>query len=252
MIIPTAEPFFFPGGPVGVLLVHGFTGSPKELRWLGEQLANQGYSVLGIRLFAHATDPNDIRRAIWADWLNSVEDGYHLLKDSTNNIVVAGLSMGGILTLLFAARHPLSGLIAMSVPYEMPPDPRLPYLKILWPLISSVPKDEPDWRDPSLEEDHIHYPQYSTKAIMQLLDLMAEMRTALPQVTAPTLLINSSGDATVPPTHMDQIYQRLGSSDKSRLLVENSGHVITRDLEKSRVAEAAIHFIERVTTPTHE
>lgn len=246
MIIPTAEPFFYPGGTVGVLLVHGFTGSPKELRWIGEQLAHQGYSVLGVRLAAHATQPDDILRAIWEDWLTSVEDGYHLLKGASSKIVVAGLSMGGILTLLFGSRFDVSGLIAMSTPYAMPPDPRLRILKFLWPFIPTIAKDESDWHDPSLERDHVHYPRYATKAIIQLVSLMAEMRAALPLITAPTLLINSQNDATVPPDHMDQIYNHLGSQDKTRLMVENSGHVITRDLEKERVQEAIHQFIQRI------
>jgi len=88
MIIPTAEPFFFPGGPTGCLLVHGFTGTPKEMRWLGEYLASRGYSVLGVRLFAHATYPEDMIRARWYDWLASVEDGWHYLSGLTQQIFI--------------------------------------------------------------------------------------------------------------------------------------------------------------------
>jgi len=102
-IIPTAEPFFFPGGQVGVLLVHGLTGTPKEMRWMGEYLAQKGFSVLGVRLAGHATNPDNLRKFRWQDWLTSVEDGYHLMKDSTQHVVVAGLSMGGALSLIFAA-----------------------------------------------------------------------------------------------------------------------------------------------------
>lgn len=250
MIIPTAEPFFYPGGTVGVLLVHGFTGSPKELRWLGEQLAHQGYSVLGVRLAGHATQPDHILRVTWEDWLASVEDGFNLLRGISSQIVVAGLSMGGILTLLFGSRFEVSGLIAMSTPYEMPPDPRLRFLKFLWPLVPTVPKDKPDWHDPSLETDHIHYPRYATKAVIQLVGLMGEMRRALPLITAPTLLINSLNDATVPTSHMDQIYKHLGCQDKTKLIVENSGHIITRDLEKERVLDAIHQFIQRVCRST--
>src|SRR3974377_2317290 len=76
---PPAEPFFFPGGPTGCLLVHGFTGAPKEMRWLGEYLAGQGHTVLGVRLAAHATRPEDMHRASWQDWVASVEDGWNLL-----------------------------------------------------------------------------------------------------------------------------------------------------------------------------
>ena len=77
-IISTAEPFFIPGGPVGCVLVHGFTGSPKEMRMLGEYLHQQGHSVFGVRLAGHATTMEDMIRSRRQDWLASVEDGYHL------------------------------------------------------------------------------------------------------------------------------------------------------------------------------
>ena len=79
-IIPGAEPFFFPGGSTGCLLVHGFTGTPKEMRAMGEYLHQRGFSVLGVRLTGHATRPEDLQRARWQDWLLSVEDGWQLLK----------------------------------------------------------------------------------------------------------------------------------------------------------------------------
>ncbi len=66
-IIPTAEPFFFPGNRTGVLLVHGFTGAPKEMRWMGEYLHGRGYTTLGVRLSGHATRPADMQRACWQD-----------------------------------------------------------------------------------------------------------------------------------------------------------------------------------------
>ena len=121
-IIPSAEPFFFPGGSTGVLLVHGFTGAPKEMRWMGEYLAQKGFSVLGVRLAGHATQPEDILRVHWQDWLTSVEDGYHLLKGVASNIVIGGLSLGGVLSLIFASRFEVAGVIAMSTIFELPPD----------------------------------------------------------------------------------------------------------------------------------
>lgn len=247
MIIPTAEPFFMPGGPVGVLLVHGFTGTPKEMRWMGEYLARQGYSVLGVRLAGHATHPDDLIRTRWQDWLGSVEDGYHLLKCVSEEIVVAGLSMGGILSLLFAARYPVSGLIAMSTPYELPPDPRMRYLNLIWRFIPTVPKGEPDWQDPTPAQDHIDYPHYTTRAIIELNALTMEMRSSLSDISAPALLIHSKKDGSVPYEHMGKIYSRIKSQDKQMFTVENSGHVIIRDSEKERVFEAAKAFIHRIS-----
>jgi carboxylesterase len=83
-IIPTAEPFFFPGKQttLGCLLIHGFTGAPKEMRLMGKFLAERGYTSLGVRLAGHATHPDDMIRTRYTDWLASVEDGYAMLRDS--------------------------------------------------------------------------------------------------------------------------------------------------------------------------
>lgn len=246
MIIPSAEPFFYPGGTVGVLLVHGFTGTPKEMRAMGAYLSTQGYSVLAPRLAGHATLPEDMVRLHWQDWLSSLEDGYQLLKGVSKHIVVAGLSMGGVLTLLFAARFEISACIAMSTPYELPRDPRLPLLNLLWRWVPRIPKDEPDWQDPAPAEDHVDYPFYPTKSILELNKLLSTMQAALPHVQVPTLLMHSKLDGAVPYESMEKIYTRLGSQHKEKLTIENSGHVLTRDLGKRRVFESADSFIRNI------
>jgi carboxylesterase len=246
MIIPTSEPFLFPGGSTGILLIHGFTGTPKEMRSMGKYFSDRGFSVLGVRLAGHATHPDDMLRVHWQDWMSSVEDGYHLLRGMTNEIVISGLSMGGVLTLLFAAQYKISGLIAMSTPYSLPPDPRMRFLPWLRLIMPRVPKGETDWQDPSPQDDHIDYPYYPTKAILELSALVTEMQAALPGITAPALLMHSRKDGGVEYKNMEKIYNHIGSLEKEMFTIENSGHVIVRDLEKDRVFEAAEKFIQRI------
>lgn len=248
-VIPTAEPFFFPGGRTGCLLVHGFTGTPKEMRWLGEYLSGQGHTVLGVRLAGHATQPEDMLRVRWEDWIASVEDGWRMLGDCTDRIVVMGLSMGGMLSLLFAAHYPVAGVAAMSTPHHLPSNPLLPYAEILSRVKPAMPKGPSDWRDQEAEKQHVDYPDYPTRTIAQLRDLLVEMRLELPQVKAPVLLIYSRGDATIRPEdrHVDQIYDALGSRDKQVVWVENSGHVITEDAERQEVFQAVGSFVARLS-----
>jgi carboxylesterase len=246
-IIPTAEPFFFSGNQIACLLVHGFTGTPKEMRPLGEYLARQGYTVLGIRLAGHATHPQDMLRTRWVDWLTNVEDGYDLLKGQTVHIFLAGLSMGGSLALLFASRIPVRGVIAMSTPYALPKDPRLPFLEWLAFIKPQVPKGEPDWQNPQAALDHVSYPFYPTRSLAELRDLLAEMRAALPKVSAPTLLVHSRQDKGVSPQNAESIYARLGCSQKQILWLENSGHIVTREPEQSRLFQAIHQFIQSHT-----
>ena len=249
MIIPTAEPFFFPGDRIGCLLIHGFTGAPKEMRWMGEYLAAQGHSVLGIRLAGHATQPADMLRMRWRDWVASVEDGYHLLSSFTDHIFAIGLSMGGVLALQFAAHHPLCGVVAMSTPYSLGNDPRLPYARYLHYIQPNIPKGPSDWQNPEAPKDHVDYPSYPTRAIAELRDLLIEMRASLPKIQAPVLLIHSHKDGGVAPANAEQIYAQLSTKDKTLLWVENSGHVVTREPDRQQIFEAAEAFIQRLAAP---
>ncbi len=250
VILPGGEAFLYSGGPVGCLVIHGFTGAPAEMRWFGGQLAQAGYSVVGVRLFAHATQPEDMFRARPQDWMASVEDGYHLLRGLSEQVVVMGLSLGGILALHFASRFEVRGVVAMSVPYIL----MAPWVKRIRPLLPAlsqfVPymdKGAPDWRDPRLADDHIEYPKHPVRAAASLVDMHVGMLRRLPLITAPVLMIASHGDATAPPWHTQTIFDRLRTADKQIVLVENSGHVITRDLERRRVVDAAAAFVRRVT-----
>ena len=123
-IIQTAEPFFFLGDSTkpACLLVHGFTGAPKEMRLLGELLNQHGYTCLGVRLTGHATTPEDMVRSRYTDWMASVEDGYHLLRGVSDRIFIIGLSMGGVLSLLMSSRLKVEGVAALSAPFSLPRD----------------------------------------------------------------------------------------------------------------------------------
>jgi carboxylesterase len=258
-LLPGAEPFFFPGNRTGCLLIHGFTGSPFEMRPMGEYLAGRGYTTLGVRLFAHATQPEDMVRATWQDWMRSVIGGWHLLQGACDRIYLLGLSMGGLLSLMFAAqpyaeRYPVAGVVAMSTPYALRPDPRLPYIKLLRWFMPRLEKGPNDFQDAQAAQTHVAYPYYPTRAIAELRDLVAEVQAALPEVKAPVLLVHSRLDTAngdIDPESMQHIYEQLGSQDKEMLWLESSGHVITRDQERERLFLAAGEFIERTTKIRH-
>ena len=242
-LLPTAEPFFFPGGKTGVLLIHGFTGTPKEMRWMGEYLNKKGLTVLGVRLFGHASQPEDMLRARWWDWVSSVEDGLNLLRGCTTSQCVVGLSMGGILSLIAAAQYPVKCAVAISTPYALPPDPRLKFIKVLQFLYPRVPKGESDFHNKAAEKDHIDYPFFPTRSILQLQKLLQEMTLGLANIKIPVLLIQSHGDHGIPAESMDRIYALLGTKHKEKLWVEDSGHVIVREPEREKVFKATLGFI---------
>jgi carboxylesterase len=248
LTISTAEPFFYPGGPIGCLLIHGFTGTPKEMTWMGEYLHQKGHTVLGIRLAGHATQPDDMLRVRWWDWVASMEDGLNLLKGCTQFQFAMGLSMGGCLALYAASHYPIHGTVAVSAPYAVPADPRLRFIKILKYFHPREYKgSDSDFHNKEAEKIHVDYPYFPTPAVIELSNLVAEMQKGLPDVKVPVLMFQSKGDKVINADSMQQIYDHLGTADKQMNWVEDSGHVIVREPERERVFKAADEFVHRVS-----
>src|ERR1041384_6390038 len=187
-IIPTAEPFFLLGDSTkpACLLIHGFTGTPKEVRWMGEYLHRQGYTCLGVRLAGHATNPEDMIRSRWTGWVASVEDGYHLLCGVTDRIFLIGLSMGGDLALLTSTYLTVQGVIAMSTPSRLPQEYPTWLLKLISLVLRYQPKSkEPPgsgWFDRDSYQGHISYDRNPVRSAAELKRLILETRAALPKV----------------------------------------------------------------------
>jgi carboxylesterase len=252
-IILTAEPFFFPGDPSkpACLLIHGFTGAPKEMRSMGEYLNRQGYTCLGIRLAGHATQPEDMIRSRYTDWIASVESGYHMLYGITDNIFLAGLSMGGVLALLTSTSLKVRGLIAMSTPSRLPKDYPIWFLRAASKVIKYSPKrkGEPGsgWFDKTAYQEQISYPQNPVRSVAELKELILAMNAALSRVTVPVLLMHSKDDTYVLSENMERIYSGLvNAREKTKLYITGSGHVVTRDAAREQVFQSALEFIQRI------
>jgi carboxylesterase len=221
------------------------------MRWLGEFLNGHGYTCLGIRLTGHATDPQDMIRSNYTDWTASVEDGYNLLRCLSDKIILVGLSMGGALTLLMSTRLDVIGAVAMSAPYKLPDDRRLRHIDLIARTVTFMPKGDgaqgSGWFDKEAWKDHVSYPQNPVRSIGQLNKLLGEMRSALPQLHVPVLLIHSRDDDYVLPGNMEQIFTDLvNTSDKTKLYITGSGHVITRDAARQQVFQYVLDFIQRI------
>ncbi|GBD07800.1 Thermostable monoacylglycerol lipase [Candidatus Thermoflexus japonica] len=242
---PGGEPFFFPGGPIGVLLIHGFTGAPQEMRRLGMFLADRGRTVLGIRLPGHGTRPEDLGAVTWRDWAEAVAAGARTLRERCEHVFLCGLSLGGVLAIYEAARQPPDGLIVMASPYRIR-DIRLRFLWLLKWLIPYVGKSPSDPRDPAAQAERISYPWYPLAAVEEVVRAVQAAAARLPQVRCPALLVYSRADRTVPPDQGWAMYHRLGSHDKTIHWLVHSGHVIPEDIEREEVFEQIERFIRRV------
>ena len=224
---------------------------------MGEYLNRQGYTCLGVRLAGHATHPEDMIRSRYTDWIASVESGYHLLSGITENIFLAGLSMGGVLALLTSASLKVRGVLAMSTPSRLPKDYPIWFLRAASKVIKYSPKrkGEPGsgWFDKTAYQEQVSYPQNPVRSVAELKELILAMNAALSRVTVPVLLMHSKDDTYVLPENMERIYSGLVNvSDKTKLYVTGSGHVVTRDAAREQVFQFALEFIKRIESSRGE
>jgi carboxylesterase len=239
------NPFFFEGGPTGCLLIHGFSGSPPEMRPMGEYLAEKGLTVIGVRLAGHGTTPEDMARTGWRDWIASAEEGLRELQRHCNQVFVAGLSMGGLITLHLAAHHPLDGIIAMAAPANIT-DWRFHLLPLAQYFIRWVtPNIESDLTDPEAEKRLFSYKVLPVRCIVSLRQLLHLVRRELPQIQMPALVMQGEKDHHVPADSAQIIFQELGTAEKEIVWWPNSGHCITVDSEREVVWARAYEFIAK-------
>ena len=243
---PDPSPFFLKGGPLGVLLIHGFTGSPPEMRLIGDYLHARGCTVSAPLLPGHGTTEQDMNRHKWVDWTAHVETALSDLESQCQTVFVGGLSMGALLTLHLAARHPdLSGAVLYSPAVKIAS--RLIYLSpLLKHVVASRPKSgDSDLTDPQAELRLWSYERNPTHAAHELLKLNARVRRGLPQVKCPLLIVQSTRDRTIKPDSARFTYEHVGTPVKDRELftLHNSGHCLTVDSEWEFVAQRTHEFL---------
>lgn len=241
-VIKGAEEFYFPGNDTGVLVIHGFTGSTQSMYYLGDELANAGFTVFGPRLTGHGTAPEDMETATYQDWIQTVEDGLEKLKVTCSSVFVAGLSMGGTLTLYLAENHPeIKGIIPINAAVEMQ-EMKQNYKALSSANTRFVEGIGSDIKQPGVKE--LAYAQTPVKSMGELISLAEIVRNDLPKITAPILIFSSAEDHVVPPENSREIYESVSSENRTITILENSYHVATLDNDKELIAEKSIKFIQ--------
>jgi len=251
----STEEFALPGSrPTGCLLVHGFTGTPEEMRPLGEALAAQGFPVLGVRLAGHATTVDDLARTRWADWFGSVEDGAARLRHQADRIAIAGLSMGALLAIHLAVTRPADVVaLALCGTALSVTDPRLRWLPVVeripWLAQRYAVMPKPGGRDigdPAARAASPTYDAVPLAAAAELVRLQAIAAAELPRVTQPALLLHGRHDHTAPLANLLRLQRGLGSRWIETHILERSWHVITLDVERELVGRLVADFLGRV------
>jgi carboxylesterase len=240
------SPFYLPGGQTGILLIHGFTGAPPEMRLVGDHLHHAGLTVSAPLLPGHGSTAQQMNRCKWMDWTNHVEQSYRALKAQCERVFVAGLSMGSLLALWFAAQHPdLPGVIAYS-PATWVADRLLPVSTMARYLIKMRSKgQDTDLVDPDALARLWSYDVEPVPAASELYALILQVRRLLPRLVPPLLIIYSAGDRSIHPSSAERTYALAGSKDKKIIRLAESGHAITVDREWRSVADETLAWVKQ-------
>lgn len=249
-VMEEGKPFFFEGGTVGCLLLHGFTGTTSSMKPMGEYLAGKGLTVLGPRLPGHGTSVEDMGKHSWREWVATCEKALDELSSMCDSVFVSGLSMGGALTLYLGENHGdrISGLIPISAAVSRATFGFQNYLLKLVPIMKHFMKTFPgpgnDLKDPSCTE--VAYDKLSTNAAHELAKLTADVKANISRITVPIRIYVARDDHVVPPENSKYIYDNVSSTDKELVWLDNCYHVATLDLDKNKVFEGTWQFVSRI------
>ena len=245
-VMPGAEPFAYDGGDTGVLVCHGFTGSPQSMRPWAERLAAEDFTVRLPRLPGHGTSWQEMNRTQWADWLAEAERAFAELVERCDRVFVTGLSMGGALAARIAEQHSanVAGLVLVN-PCVTLGDPRLAALPVVKHLVPSLAGIGSDIAAPDRTE--LAYDRTPLKALHSFVKAWPDVIRDLPQITQPLLLLRSAEDHVVPAKSSQLVLSRVSSKDVTEIVLERSYHVATLDHDAEIIEQESIAFIRRVT-----
>ena len=247
-------PFYLNPGKskTGVLICHGYTSAPEEVRLLGDSLAKYGYSVYGPRLRGHGTSPYNLADVTWKDWYDSFNMGYTVLRNACEHIVIGGFSTGGTLTLLAAANKEdkIAGLFTVNAPLHL----KSIKTKLIGPIHFwnellekfNIEDGRLEYVDTQAENPEINYSKNSIKGLRELSLLMDKTRDSLYKVFAPALVIQEKNDPIVDPQSASIILDSISSKKKETYTSQFNRHVILRREGCEEVFVRIKEFIERV------
>ncbi|MFA5494609.1 MAG: alpha/beta fold hydrolase [Porticoccaceae bacterium] len=261
--------FFFEGGRNGVLLIHGLTGTPMEMRLLGRGLASAGFTVHGVQLPGHCGSAEDLIASRWQDWYAGVERAAGALRSRVDNLFVGGLSMGAVLALALAAEQPDRvagvGVYGATFRYDGWNIPVVARLSFLLPLFKRLGigrnrmfMEEPPY---GLRDEHIRarvsasmlagdsatagLPGNPWPALAEMYRLSAWAKPRLPKVTAPCLIAHARDDDIASLANAQLVADRV-SGPSEMLILDNSYHMITIDRERRLLIERSARFFNAI------
>ncbi len=235
---PDNEPFFIgnSGDKIGVLLMHGFTASPWEVRELAEYLAKDNITIYGPLLAGHGTSPKELKRTKWEDWYKTANESYNLLKNTVDCIYVGGMSAGSTLALMLAMEYEVCGIIAIGTPIYF----NSWLVGFTWLLKYFIP-----YTKRTLSEDisPYYYEKRPTAAVAELFEMIKLNKERLNEIDEPIIIIQSLSDQTIKPESAYYVMNNVSSEDKTFIWFEKGEHVIIKDEQREEVFKLIREFI---------
>lgn len=259
------KPFYLEGderyGHHACLLMHGLGGGVYEMKLLGYHLHAQGFSVQGINYPGHDKPAQRMPGSRWEEWLEHSHDTYEALAKNHDSVSLVGFSTGCPLALRLAHVNAAEGTIDKLILlspffkiksewyYMLPPEQ---YIDSALRFTEIIPRFGLPIHDPDmlkLARETAYLKTFNLTAVQSALELIADVRERLPEITNPALIIQSQRDRVVCPTGASYLMDHLGSANKELIWLNQSNHVITMDLERQRVMDHVGEFIQSAAAP---
>ncbi len=230
---------------LGVLLIHGFTSSTDAVDGLLPHLEQAGIPYERPILRGHGTRYQDLRGVTSRDWYNDAEQALLSLSEQVDRVAVVGLSMGGLVAIDLASRHPdkIAALVTVAAALKFK-DPLAPLAPVLARAVRYWPSP-PSFQDPDLARHCTNYPKFPTDAFVSLYRYSRQIEKKLPDVHVPALILAARRDQSISPEAALTIYEKIGSRIRELTWFERSGHEMLQDLEAAAVYERIMGFVQR-------
>jgi carboxylesterase len=239
------ETFYLNGGSTGIMLIHGFTGAPPEMRLIGEYLHDRGITVSAPMLPGHGTYVEEMNQYKWTDWVAHTRQVLTELKFACDTVFIAGLSLGSLITLNLAAEEKdLAGAVLFAPSIKL--TSKLIHLTpILKYFIQKVKKPLDQYAHQAADRQAWTYNERPMAGAHELLKIIRHTRTLLPKVKCPLLIVEGAKDEIIDPSCSRYVYDRVASAEKDILTLPESGHCLTIDGEWEVAAENTFQFVDR-------
>lgn len=244
--MPGAQSFSQVGDDLGIVLLHGFTGSPAAVRPWARFLADAGHTVSAPRLPGHGTRWQDLNLTTWTDWYTEAERSIAWLRRHTNSVIAMGISTGATMALRLAEEHDdIRGVVGVNPIIQTERRDRR-YLTSLYALLGSLPNLTDDIKRPGLSESA--YDRVPLRAAYSLTQMWAATKSDIDQVHVPVLLYRSADDHVAEPSNTVWLMANL-QSERREVVLQNSYHVATLDYDAQTIFSGSEKFAREVSRP---